>query len=432
MLVSIVTGIVFGVGPALSSGHNPAEALNERSGHSTATRRGQKLRALLVVGQMAVSFMLLIGAGLLIRSFVKLQQVDPGFNPSRLLTMRLSPNFTRYSQGQQLQVLGDKVLARVGDVGGVESAALASNFPFSQAAIANGPNSASFEIEGKPTGELAMLVDVIVTSADYFQTIGQRIVDGRAFTQHDDTNSLRVAIVNQTMARHRWGTENPIGRRITFNQGQTWITIIGVAADAKEYGLARPTGDELYLPVRQSGFGQYLLVRTAADPVSVSSAVRGALRDVDSQLAVDRMATMEALVRDSVASPRLTTILLGIFAALALVISASGIAAVMALSVSQRSGELGIRMALGASRAAILFMVVRHGLVLAVVGTLLGIAGSLALTRVLSALLYATSPTDALTYSATSLLFLSVAVVSCLIPARQVTAIDPLEALRRE
>jgi putative ABC transport system permease protein len=234
------------------------------------------------------------------------------------------------------------------------------------------------------------------------------------------------------MARHRWPSDDPVGKRVTFDQRQTWIKIVGVVGDVKEYGLDRPVGDEIYATIQQGGFAGRLVVRTAGDPMSVSAAVRAALHEVDPQLAVDQMQTVENLRYESMASPRVTTILLGLFAALALVISASGIAAVMALAVTQRTNELGIRMALGASRESILFLVLRQGLVLASIGTVAGMAGALALTRLLSSLLYDTSATDMVTFAAVALVFLVVAAIACFIPARSVTAIDPLVALRQE
>ena len=434
LLVSLATGLVFGLWPAFSSSRNVGDALKQGSGRTTASAGGRRIRGGLVIAQVAVSFFLLIGAGLMIRSFVRLQQVSPGFTPSRLLSLRISPNFSRYTQPQQFLNLTRNVLLHIGSISGVESCALATNFPFNRSGIANGPNNTSFEIEGKPVSraDLAQLVDTISVSSDYFQTLRQPVLQGRAFTDHDDAKSLPVAVINQSMARHRWTTEDPIGKRISFDQGKTWLQIMGVVGDAKEYGLDRPARDEIYTPVLQSGFGNNLLVRTAADPMSVASAVRAALREVDSQLAVDRVQTVQALEEESVASPRVTTILLGLFAALALLISASGIAAVIALSVSQRTNELGIRMALGAGRGEILYMVVKQGLGLVLGGIVVGIAGAIAVTRLLESLLYATSPTDVFTYAAMSLLFVTVATVACLIPARQVTAIDPLVALRRE
>jgi predicted permease len=434
LAVSLGTGLLFGFAPAIASSGNLGDALKQASARSTTGRGGRRLRAVLVVSQVAVSFVLLIGAGLMIRSFVRLQQVNPGFNPDRLLTMRLSPNFTRFRQNQQLLTLADTVLRRVRSISGVQAAALASNFPFNPGGLTSGPGSVAFEIEGRPVskGELAPQVDPTVVSADYFQTIRQPLIQGRDFSEHDDNKATLVAIINQTMARHRWPTEDPVGKRITFDQGQHWIQIAGVVGDAKEYGLDRPIKDEVYTPLAQNGFSGNLVVRTMADPAGLTSAVRAALHDADSQLAVDRVQTMERLQQESVASPRVTTILLGLFAGLALLISACGIAAVMALSVTQRRGELGIRMALGASRESVLSMVVRQGLALAAVGTGVGVIGAIAVTRLLSTLLFATSPTDVFTFAAVSVVFLAVAAVACFLPAREVTGIDPSMALRSE
>ncbi len=433
LLVSLVTGILFGLAPAFSSGTHANEALKQ-GGRNSASRGRRQLRAGLVIAQVAVSFMLLIGAGLMIRSFIKLQQVNPGFNQQHLLTMRLSPNFTRLSQPQQFTILWESILRKTRAVAGVEEVALATSFPFSPNAIANGPGSVAFEIEGRPVskGELAPRVDTTVVSSDYFQVVRQPLVKGRTFTDHDDAKALQVAVINQTMARHRWPSEDPVGKRISFNQGQNWGTIVGVVGDVKEYGLDHPVGDEVYLPLAQNGFAGNLVVRTAADPMVIAPAVRVALHEVDPQLAVDRVSSVENLQYESVAAPRVTTMLLGIFAGLALVISACGIAAVMALSVSQRTQELGIRMALGAAPDSVVRMVVRQGLMLAAVGTVVGMVGALALTRLLKSLLYETSPTDVLTFVAVSALFIAIAAVACFIPARRVTAIDPLIALRQE
>jgi predicted permease len=434
VLVSMATGIVFGLAPAFSSGKNAAESLKQTSGRTTTSRAGRRLRAVLVMSQVAVSFVLLIGAGLMIRSFLRLQQVNPGFRVERLLSMRLSANFSRITQPQQFAAMGENILRSIPAVHGVESVALASNFPFNPSGVASGPGNTSFQIEGRPVskGELAPLVDSTLVSAGYFSTIRQPLLQGRDFTDHDDAKAVPVAVVNQTMARHRWPNEDPLGKRISFDQGQTWIKIVGIVGDAKEYGLDRPVRDEVYLPARQSRFGNYLIVRTAANPMNFSGALRAVLHDLDPQLAVDRVQTVERLQQDSVASPRITAILLGLFAALALAISAGGIAAVMALNVTQRTSELGIRMALGASRQSIVYMVVRHGLALALAGTFIGLAGALALTHLLAKLLYATSPTEPATFAAVSAVFLAVAAVACFIPARQVTSIDPSIALRQE
>jgi putative ABC transport system permease protein len=434
LLVSIGTGLLFGLAPALSSKEQLSEALKEGSGRTTGSRSRQRLRSGLVVAQVAVSFTLLVGAGLMIRSFVKLTEVDAGFNPDRLLTMRVTPNFSHYKTFNQSVVLSRDILRRVGEVGAVQSVSLASNFPFNPSGVASGPGTTPFEIEGKPQskGELAPVVDITVVSAGYFETIRQLIVEGRDFNGHDDSKAPKVTIVNQTMAHHRWPGEDAIGKRVKLTGSDEWTKIIGVARDTKEYGLSRPISDEMYLPVEQSGFPGSLLVRTSIDPQALTPLVRKALHDVDSQLAIDKVATIDTLEQEWIASPRVITILLGLFAALALAISATGIAAVMALSVSQRTRELGVRMALGASQRTVVRMIVRNGLKLALAGTVVGVAGALTLTPLLSSLLYGTGPKDAITFIGVLLLFLAVSMVACFVPARQVTSIDPVIALRQE
>jgi len=433
LAVSLLTGILFGLAPAFSSSKSAAEALKQAGSRTTMSAARQRLRGAFVVAQVAISFMLLIGAGLMIRSFAKLESVNPGFNPQRLLTMRLSLNFSKYN-GQQSLLLAKTILDRVRAVTGVQSAALGSAFPFNPGAIASGPGAAFFQIEGRPVanGEVAPQTDITNVSDGYFETIHQPILSGRSFTGADDANAPQVAIVDQTMARHRWPNEDPVGKRVSFDQGKTWIQIVGVAGDVKEYGLDRKVGDEIYTPIAQQGFSGSLIARTSGDALAMTRAVRDTLHSIDSQIAIDRINTVETLESDSVESPRVTTILLGLFAGLAMLISLFGIAAVMALSVSQRSNELGIRMALGASRDSIVAMVMRQGLTLVIVGTVAGLAGAVALTRLLESLLYSTSPTDTLTFGAVSALFIVVAAVACFVPARQVTAIDPLTALRQE
>jgi putative ABC transport system permease protein len=434
LVVSVLSGLLFGFVPALSSKAQISDALKQGSGQATSSPGRQRLRAGLVVVQIAVSFILLIGAGLMIRSFEKLLSVDPGFSPERVLTLNLSPNFSRYTQNAQFIALGDNILRSVRAVGGVESAALASSFPFSPLALTSGPGSVSFDIEGRPvsSGDLQPRVDATGVSPGYFETIRQPLLRGRTFADRDGADAMKVAVINQSMAFHRFASEDPVGKRISFDGGKNWITIAGVVGDAREYGLERAVGDEVYLPVNQSGFAGSLVVRTTVDPMSIVPLIRKALHDVDPQLAVDQVETIERLQHESLASPRITTILLGIFAGLALVISASGIAGIMALTVSQRTRELGIRMALGQSKTSVVRMVVRQGLAVALAGTALGLIGAMVLGHLLSSLLYATSPTDISTFAAVSLLFVAVAGLACFVPAHRVTLINPFTALRQE
>ena len=432
LLISLATGIVFGAAPALSSGKWIGDAFHQ-GGRSTAGHGRQRLRAALVVAQVAVSVILLAGAGLMLRSFARLQQVQPGFAPDRLLTLRLSAGFPRYTM-KNIKQLSDRVLEKMHAVPGVESAAMASSFPFNPAGVVAGPQANQFEIQDRPlrNGELKPAVDLQVVSANYFETIRQPVVKGRGFTGPDDDPAApAVAVINQAMARHFWPDEDPVGKHLSFDNRKHWMEIVGIAGDVREYGLDHGAADEIYLAYN-NGFVNRLVVRTAMQPQNAAPLVRAAIHEIDPLVAVDKVDTVERAEYDSMASPRVMTFLLGIFAALAVAISASGIAAVMALAVSQRRREIGVRMALGAQRGSIISMVVKQGLALALGGTALGLAAAAALTRLLARFLYGTSPTDLVTFSAVVALFLAVAAAACFIPARQVTSIDPLIALRQE
>jgi len=434
LLISVGTGVIFGLAPAFSS-HGWGGSAFHQGSWSTSSRSRHHLRSALVVAQVAVSVILLAGAGLMIRSFVRLQQVNPGFSPDRLLTMRISPGFPPHTM-QTVRLLGDNILAKVKAVTGVETAAMASSFPFNPVGLVSGPGASDYEIEGKPPSKVDVkpTVDIRIVSANYFETIRQPIVKGRSFTVQDERSGPAVVIINQSLARHRFPNEDPVGKRIRFDEMMSWtpwVEIVGVAGDVKEYGLGQPAGDEIYGIIR-NGFVNRLIARTSLDPNSMAAVIRATVHDVDPLVAIDQLDTVERAEYDSMASPRLMTLLLGIFAGLAVVISCSGIAAVMALAVSQRTREIGIRMALGANRSAVVSMVLRQGLALVLAGTALGMAGAAALSRLLSTFLYGTSPTDLLTFAAVSMLFLIVAAIACFIPARLVTRIDPLIALRQE
>ena len=372
LVVSVATGLVFGLLPALSLRQNLVPSLKEGSGQTAVSAGRRRLRGALVVAQVAVSFVLLIGAGLMLRSLFKLQEVNPGFDPERVLVMRVTANWSKYTTGQQYR------------------------------------------------------------SADYFRTIRLPLLSGRLFTEGDDAQAPQVAMINQTLARHRWGDEDPVGKRISFNEGRNWVTIIGVVGDVRQYGLNREPTDELYRPVRQTNGAGNLLVRTTAAPAVMAPQLRQAVYGVDPENAIDQVQTLERVRHESIASPRLTTVLLGLFAALALLITAAGIAGVMALTVSQRTHEIGIRMALGASAISVLRMVLRQGLTLVLLGLALGVAGAFALTRLMSTLLFAVEPTDPLTWLMVALALAAVATLACFVPARRATLIDSLTALRSE
>ncbi|MCI0351208.1 MAG: ABC transporter permease [Acidobacteriales bacterium] len=434
LIISVITGLVFGLLPALSLRQNLVPSLREGSGQTTVSPGRQRLRAALVVAQVAVSFVLLIGAGLMLRSLFKLQEVNPGFDPERVLVMRVTANWSRYTTGQQYRDLSLRLVERVQSLPGVLSAAMASTYPLNPLGLANGPFNVNFQIEGRTPNpnEPTPQVDYRVASTDYFRTIHLPLISGRLFTESDDVQAQQVAVINQTLARHRWGNEDPVGKRISFDQGRNWVTIIGVVGDVRQYGLNREPSDELYRPVRQTSGAGNLVVRTAVTPAVMIQQLRQAVYAVDPENAIDQVQTLETVRSESLASPRLTTVLLGLVAALAVLITAAGIAGVMALTVSQRTHEIGIRMALGASASSVLRLVLRQGLALVLIGLALGVAGAFALTRLMSTLLFAVEPTDPLTWLAVALVLAAVAALACFVPARRATLIDPLTALRSE
>jgi predicted permease len=311
---------------------------------------------------------------------------------------------------------------------------MATNYPLNPSGIARGPFNRSFIIEGQSLaeGELAPQADFRVVSPDYFQTIRMPLIKGRFFTAQDDERALAIAVINQSLARHRWGTDDPIGKRVSFNRGESWLTIVGVVGDTRNYGLHRETVDEIYRPIEQAGGAGFLLVRSAADPAAMARQMRNVIYELDPETAVDGERTLEEARNESLASPRLTAILLALFAALALAITAAGIAGVMSLSVTQRTHELGIRIALGATQAGVLWMVLRQGMTLVLIGLVTGALGAFALTRLMSTLLFAVEPTDPITFLAVAVILAGAAIVACYVPARRVTLIDPIRALRSE
>jgi predicted permease len=433
LAISVATGLVFGLLPALSTRQNLIPSLKE-GGQSAAGAGRQRLRGALVVAQVAVSFALLVGAGLMLRSLFNLQKVNPGFDPERVLVMRVTANWSKYTMDQQHRDLSLRLIERARAVPGVLSAAMASTYPLNPLGLANGGFNINFQIEGRapnpnePTPQL----DFRIVSADYFQTIRLPLLKGRLFTEADDEQTRQVAVINQTMARHYWGDEDPVGKRVSGDQGRNWVTIVGVVGDVRQYGLNREPADELYCPVKQVGGVSNLLVRTTVAPSVMMSQLRQAVYAVDPENAIDQAQTLENVRNESIASPRLTAALLGMFAALAVFITAAGIAGVMALTVSQRTHEIGIRMALGATAGGVLRLVLRQGLTLVLAGLALGVAGAFALTRMMSTLLFAVEPTDPLTWLAVALALTAVAALACFMPARRATSIDPLTALRSD
>jgi putative ABC transport system permease protein len=431
--ISVVTGLVFGALPALGSNQNLVGALKDGSTQSTSGVRQHRIRSLLLVSQVTVCFVLLVSAGLMLRSLDNLQKVDPGFNPESVLTLRTSLSFTKYTQSSQVNSLVRPLLEKVYSQPGVLSAAVGFTFPLNRTGTNAGPFNNNFTIQGRPNvdGQPVPAAEILGVSADYFKTLGIKLAQGRGFTSIDDNESAPpVGIINQSMARHRWPDQDPIGAHISFDNGQHWVTVIGIAGDVKQYGLASEVNDQVYVPFSQNMASPTLLVRTAVDPMSMAQQFRDLIHEIDPDVPVFGVRTVEQARADDLASPRVITSLLGIFALLALIVTCAGIGGVVALSVSQRTNEIGIRMALGATSRGVLRMVLQREMVLVIAGIGLGVAGAIAITRLMSGLLFGTSPTDFLTFACVAAVFAVVAVVACLLPARRATRIDPLVAFR--
>jgi predicted permease len=430
LIISVLTGLASGLVPALSTERNLLSSLKEGGNRST-TGGKQQVRALLIVVQVAVSFILLVGAGLMVRSLINLQQIDPGFKPASVLTLRTDLNWTKYSNRDQIRSFYKTLLERTTSHPGVQMAAVSVSFPLNQTE----PTSFNFMIEGRPLaqGEAQPVADIFMASSDYFQTIGMPLITGRGFAETDDEKAPGVVIINQAMARHRWSGEDPIGQRISLNRGRTWLQIIGVVGDVRQYELNRAPQDEMYRPFIQSPAGDSrIVVRTAADPMILARQIEELVHQIDPQQPVTDILTLEQVRHESLSTPRLTAILLTLFAVLALVITAAGISGIMALTVSHRTHEIGIRMALGAAKRDVLGMLMKQSTGLVMVGLLLGIGGAIVLTRLMTAVLFGVVPTDLLTFLGATLLLIIVAAVSCFLPARRVTSIDPMIALRAE
>lgn len=429
--VSLLTGMIFGVVPAWQASRpNLNESLKEGGGTSTGGVRRQRSRQVLVVFEVALALLLLIGAGLMLKSFLRLRGVDPGFNPHNLLTMKISLPTSKYRERRQIAAFYQQVLQRIKTLPGVKSVGAAFAAPFSKwnAVFA-------FTIEGRPApapGEVPE-ANFRVVSPDYFQAIGIPLLRGRHFTEGDTPEAPGVIIINEALARRFWPNEDPLGHRMKLEGEEGWRLIVGVVRDVKHWGLDQAAEPEMYVPYLQRPWRfMILVVRTVSDPVNLAGAVREQVWAVDKDQPVAEMKTMEQLLEESVSQPHFSTFLLGVFAALGVILAAVGVYGVISYSVIQRTHEIGIRMALGAQPKDILRLVLGQGLKLTVVGIGIGLLGAFAVTRFLRSLLYGISPTDPMTFAGASLLLGGVALAACYIPARRAMRVDPMLALRYE
>jgi len=433
-LVSMLTGVLFGLAPAgQASRLNFVESLKQGGQGLSEGLHRRRGSGFLVVAEMALAVVLLIGAGLLINSFLRLQRVDPGFNPQNVLTFKMDLPYVRYSGLRQTQFF-DRAIERLSHLPGALSASAVLPLP-----LDGGEIGTFLAIEGQTAAEANQpRTGYSWVEPDYFRTVGIPLIKGRDFAATDDLKAAPVVIINEALARRFFSQRDPIGKRIKPGVGNgynmpPWREIVGIVGDVRQYGLTSAPGPEVYVPLAQSPLGSMnFVVRTAVDPLSVAGTVRKEVAEMDKDLPVYGVKTFNQYLGQGFAQPRFLTLLLGIFAALALGLAAIGLYGLVSYSASRRTHEIGIRMALGAEKREVLRLVVGQGFRLTIIGLSIGIAGSFAVTRFLSSLLYGVKPTDPLTFTAVTFVLVGVAVLASYIPARRATKVDPTVALRHE
>ncbi|MBI3665941.1 MAG: ABC transporter permease [Acidobacteria bacterium] len=436
ILVSLATGILFGLAPAFHAArHVTHEALKEGSRGGTAGAGSHGLRGALVVAEVALSLTLLVGSGLLIRSFLRLQEVDTGFRPDGVLTMRIALPEQKYPKPEQVRVFYRELLDRIRRLPGVDAAGAVTGLPLTGTGWSG---TTTIDTQAVPPQDTTPEADQRPVIPGYFEAMGIPLVRGRYFDRRDTETSAPVAIIDETMAKTYWPNEDPIGKRIKQGGRQwtaPWRTIVGVVRHVRYRTLESPSRVEFYWPFEQTPFplnSMSLAVHTSADPRTLSAAVERQVLSLDPDQPVYRIRTMHELMAESMARRRLSMFLLAIFAGVALMLAAVGIYGIMSYSVAQRSHELGIRMALGARSAGVVWLVLGQSLWLTMTGIIAGLAGSLLLTNFLSSLLFNVKATDPATFLSVALLLTAVALVASFIPAYRATTVDPVIALRQE
>lgn len=443
LVITLLTSIAFGLVPALRAPHvNLTDTLKENNRGSSDGLRRNRLRSILVASEFALALTLLIAAGLMIRSFIALESLDPGFNPHGVLSMIVPVAGSNEEDPGRRAVFYRQMIERIRSLPGVESAAGINHLP-----IAGDLWDLNFLVEGRPMPGPADLPDAVyrVVTPGYFQTMGIHLLEGRDISDVDTTGQPPVVVVNQTMARTYWPNQNPLGEHIAFasDKNRTWMTVVGVVKDPMLHDWTGKPYPELYVSAFQdSGFlgntgstpTAYitLVLRTAGDPAAMTSSVKSAIWSLDANLPITSVLTMDDVIAEANAQPRFEMLLLSVFAAIAVLLAAVGIYGVMSYAVSRRTHEIGIRISLGASRGNVLLLVMRQGAVLAIVGLSAGLALALFLARLMTKLVFGISPNDPLTFVSVAALLFIVSLLACYVPARRAMRVDPVTAMRCE
>ncbi len=432
LALTVITGLVFGLAPALQAARVDLNERLKEAGRNAGGGGHNRLRSLMMVSEIALSFMLLVGAGLLIKSFMHLRDVSPGFNPANVLSVRVAIPSAKYGQGEPRTNVLRQLEEHIESLPGVQSAGAVLSLPLGGDTFNVGR---SYIREGRPaTPEESRNASYLVATPNYFQTLNIPLLSGRGLTDQDTEQAAKVVVVNESMARQLWPGESPLGKRITIWRDEKFPReIVGVVGDTRA-SLDTEAGSQMYVPYAQDAnwTGMSLVIRTNTAPTSLTAGVRNEIRSVDKGIAVFNVKTMDDVLAISVGPRRTPMLLLTAFAGVALLLAMIGIYGVTSYHVTQRTQEIGIRMALGAQMKDVLKLILQGGIVLALIGIALGLAGAFALTRLLDSLLFGVKPTDVVTFIVVSLCLLATALLACYLPARKATKVDPLKALRYE
>lgn len=423
--ISLLTGIIFGLSPAFRALRPDFNETLKEGGRSNTGGTSNRLRSLLVVSEIALALMLTVFAGLVIQTFKNLVNIDPGFKTENVVTMQMSLTPSKYQGPPQIKEFYQRVLENIKAQPGVVAAGATNNLP-----LTGGGGYTKIYVEGQENAKpKEMMTGVQIATPEYFKAMGVPFLAGRDFTPQEDL----VLIVNDSTAKKLWPGENPLGKRVKFQPNGDWIPVVGVVADMKALGLTAEPRIEMFLTLGQDTFRSgFLIVRSNVGTETMVPSLRAAVLAIDPNMAIYNIKTMEKVVSDSIAQPRFNMVLLAIFAGLALILASVGIYGVMSYSVTQRTQELGVRMALGAQRRDIFSLVLKQGIILALIGVAIGLAGAIGLSKALASVLYGVSATDPVTFISVAVIMLAVALVACFFPARKATKVDPLTAMRYE
>ncbi|HZP66403.1 MAG TPA: ABC transporter permease [Rudaea sp.] len=429
-IVSMLAGLAVGLAPLFGK-HDILNALKEGGAHATLSRQRHAVRKLLIVAQVAIAFMLVVGAGLMIRSFLALQATDPGFKPDGVVAVTTPLNWSKYDDEASVRNFVGTLRSALADTEGIDDVALATGYPFGNGVgISLGNALVTFEDRAADAGG-AQRTNFQTVTGDYFKLLGIPLVSGRYLSDGDDEKATPVAVLSRAMAEKFWPNESPLNRRFSPDNGKTWLTVVGVVGDVKGAGFDKPVISEYYVSYAQFPSQTLnVLVKTHADFSHARALVERVIARLDPGQPISKATTLTKAMADTLSSPRLLSQVLGLFSLIALLISIVGVSGLLAFTVSQRTKEMGIRMALGAEPEAVRQMVLRQGLALVATGLGIGVVGSFALGRLMSSLLYGTSPMDAATFSVVIALFFAASIAACWMPAARASRLDPNAALR--